>query len=362
MQDAKTSRFTKTLCILFLCAAVPGLFIVPWHSVHADTSPSLLEQRAQALGDLHFGMFVCWSLSTFSGYEWTRGVSDPAFFKATGCDTDQWCKAAKDAGMGYILFLTKHHDGFCLWDTKTTEFKVTNSPLKQDVLAALRASCDKYGLQLALYFSEGDWSWLGDVPQDGMIPGSPKWGDPVWSSSNRPETKKAQLKELVTGYGPIAFFWMDHAQGTGGLSHQETADWVHQFQPGCLVGFNHGEPAGDLAIREVGKPGPLGSEEASVYNKDAEKNYRGYLLAEFTYPILPPHKGGAMWFYSLPQHDQLCLPPEKILEDYRGAVKYGNIFSLDVGPGYDGRLRDIDVSTLTRVGEAIRNEAAAPSR
>ena len=364
MQDAGTFRCTKVYCILFLCAAIPALFIAPWESVHADTSPPLLQERAKALGDLHFGMFVCWSLSTFSGYEWTRGVSDPAYFKATGCDTDQWCKAAKDAGMGYILFLTKHHDGFCLWDTKTTEFKVTNSPLKRDVLAALRASCDKYGLRLALYFSEGDWSWLGDVPRDGIIPGSPKWGDPVWSSSNRPETKKAQLKELVTEYGPIAFFWMDHAQGTGGLSHQETTDWVHQFQPGCLVGFNHGEPAGDLAIREVGKPGPLGSEEASVYNKDAEKNYKDYLLAEFTYPILPAHEGGAMWFYSLPQHDQLCLPAEKLLEDYRGAVKYGNIFSLDVGPGYDGRLRDIDVSTLARVGETIRSEGAAavPSR
>ncbi len=350
-QNRRKRGFLTTICI-----ASMAIVLIMNPSVAADNPALDLHARAKEIGSLRFGMFICWSLSTFSGYEWTRGVSDPAFFKATGCDTDQWCKTAKEAGMGYILFLTKHHDGFCLWDTKTTEFKVTNSPLKMDVLAALRKSCDKYGIKLALYFSEGDWTWLKDVPQDGLLPGSPKWGDKIWSSSDRPEIKKAQLKELVTQYGPIEFFWMDHAQGDGGLGHKETAEWVHQFQPGCFVGFNHGEPAGELAIREVGKPGPIGNADASVYNKEAEKNYKGYLLAEFTYPILPAHDGGAMWFYSLPKHDALCLPVEKILEDYEGAVKYGNIFSLDVGPNYAGKLRDVDVTTLRAVGEKIRTK------
>jgi alpha-L-fucosidase len=82
-------------------------------------------------------------------------------------------------------------------------------------------------------------------------------------------------------------------------------------------------------------------------------------LAEFTYPILPKHKGGASWFYSLPKHDDLCLPAEKIYADYLGAVKYGNIFSLDVGPDYNGRLRVIDIKTLHQVGEMIRNGTSA---
>lgn len=334
---------------VILCAMVVLLPVFP---AAAD-----IQTSAKELGARHFGMFICWSLSTFSGYEWTRGVSDPTFFKATGCDTDQWCKTAKDAGMGYILFLSKHHDGFCLWDTKTTDFKVTNSPIKMDVLAALRKSCDKYGLELALYFSEGDWSWLTDTPADGIIPGSPQWDNPVWASSSNPEIKKEQLKELTTQYGRIAFFWMDHAQGTGVLNHNETAEYIHQFQPDCLVGFNHGDAAGELAIREMGTPGPIGDIKASRYNKDAEKNYKDYLLAEFTYPILPDHEGGAMWFYSLPIHDQLCKPAEKIFEDYQGAVEYGNIFSLDVGPDYAGKLRDVDVATLQKVGELIRAQS-----
>ena len=71
--------------------------------------------RAEQVKEMKFGMFICWSFSTFSGQEWTPTEGkDASYFKATGCDTDQWCQVAKDAGMRYILFLTKHHDGFCL--------------------------------------------------------------------------------------------------------------------------------------------------------------------------------------------------------------------------------------------------------
>jgi alpha-L-fucosidase len=299
----------------------------------SEVKPTDPNVRAKELSSLRFGMFVCWSFSTFSGQEWTRGVTDVSFFKATGCDTDQWCQTAKDAGMGYILFLTKHHDGFCLWDTATTDWKVTKSPLGKDVLAALRESCDRYGIKLALYFSEGDWTW---------------------PENKNAELKKAQLKELCTRYGPIEFFWMDHAQSDGGLDHVATAAWVKQFQPDCFVGFNHGQPAGQLALRERGRPGPIGDVAASEYNKEGEAAYTGYLAAEFTYPILPKHEGGAEWFYSLPEHDNLCHPAEKIFEDYKGAVQHGNLFSLDVGPNYDGKLREIDVKTLRQVGELIR--------
>jgi alpha-L-fucosidase len=105
----------------------------------------------------------------------------------------------------------------------------------------------------------------------------------------------------------------------------------------------------------MGRPGPLtDSAAAGPFLKDAPS--AAYRLAEFTYPILPEHQGGANWFYSLPKHDGLVHPVEKIYADYLGAVKYGNIFSIDVGPGYDGRLRPIDVETLARVGRMIRGE------
>jgi alpha-L-fucosidase len=302
--------------------------------------------RAEQIADMKFGMFICWSFSTFSGKEWTPTEGkDASYFKATGCNTDQWCKVAKDAGMGYILFLTKHHDGFCLWDTKTTEKKVTNSPLKIDVLAKLRKSCDKYGIKLALYFSEGDWNFPGASFSK--------------SGGSNPEIKKAQLKELLTNYGPIEYIWFDHAQGDGGLSHEETDKWVSKFQPNCLAGYNNGTPAGQIRLGERGYASALDDISGAGYNKHTG-GYKGYIAAEFTYPILPDHKGGADWFYSLPKHDQLCFPAEKIYQDYLGAVKFRNIFSLDIGPDYKGEIRAIDIKTLKQVGRYIKGKDKFP--
>lgn len=311
--------------------------------------PVDMKQRATELKNLRWGMFICWSFSTFSGKEWTPGVKDVAFFKATGVDTNQWARTAKEAGMGYILFLAKHHDGFCLWDTRTTDRKVTKAPLGRDVLAELRKSCDKHGIKLALYFSEGDWTWPG--AKDGASMGS----------GQDAEKERAQLTELLTRYGPIEYLWVDHAAGTGGLSHAEFIAHCKALQPGCFVGFNNGDQTGaDIRIGEMGKPGPLDDHSAAgPHMKNAPS--KSYLLAEFTYPILPPHKGGANWFYSLPKHDGLCHPAERLYEDYLGAVKFGNIFSINVGPGYDGRLRDIDVKTLREVGGMIRNTRPPPA-
>ena len=331
----------RTATIIAMLLAIPEMTAAnPPEAGRAKTPDAV---RARQIQDMKWGMFVCWSFSTFSGREWTptRG-KDASYFKATGCDTDQWARTAREAGMGYILFLAKHHDGFCLWDTQTTDKKVTNSPLGIDVLAKLRESCDTHGIKLALYFSEGDWNWPGARDGQGKAGGS------------NPEMKKAQLKELLTRYGPIEFWWMDHAAGDGGLSHKKTVDWVHRFQLDSFVGFNHGEPAGRLNLRERGRPGKIGDASTTRYNKEAEVSYDGYLVAEFTYPILPHHKGGADWFYSLPEHDVLCHPAEKIFADYQGARKYGNIFSINVGPDYTGKLREIDVKTLRMVGEMIR--------
>jgi len=339
-------RFAR---IVTLAAGLAGLWPA---GLKAQTNPpaagvpAVSEARVEALKNLRFGMFVCWSFSTFSGKEWTRGVTNIDLFAAKDCDTDQWAKTAKEAGMGYILFLTKHHDGFCLWDTDTTGRKVTKAPLGRDVLAEVRKSCDKYGLKLALYFSEGEFADNGLYHPGGYTP----------------ELKKAQLAELLTRYGPVEYIWFDHAQTDGGLSHAETAAWVKHFQPDCFVGFNNGDQTGaDIRLGELGHAATLTDATGAGIGKQTHEQATHYRLAEFTYPILPTkHEGGAKWFYSLPKHDGLCLPAEKIFADYQGAVKYGNIFSLDVGPDYNGQLRDIDVKTLQQVGRYVRGEATPP--
>jgi hypothetical protein len=167
--------------------------------------------------------------------------------------------------------------------------------------------------------------------------------------------KKAQLKELLTQYGPIEYLWFDHAVGDGGLSHADTIAFCKSLQPGCFVGFNHGAQEGaDIRLGEMGKPGPLTDHAAAgPHMRDAPAST--YRLAEFTYPIQPRKPKGAMWFYSHPDNEGVCHSPEKLYRDYLGAVQYGNVFALDVGPNYEGKLREIDVRTLRTVGEWIRN-------
>ena len=366
-------KFYSISCLMFLCCVVVSAgYIAPLAAtanaaeIHVwpngligtledeqhEALPSPLRQlsgaeevRVKQLQDLHWGMSICWSFSTFSGKDGKPVVTNVDFFRAKDCDTDQWARTAKDAGMGYILFLTKHYDGFCLWDTQTTDRKVTKAPLGRDVLAEVKKSCDKYGIKLALDFAEGEWAWAGGSPGQGWHTGH---------IGKNPEMKKAQLKELLSRYGSIEFIWFDHAAGDGGLSHAETVQWVKQFQPDCFVGFSTGSQEGaDIRLGQRGHPSPLSDRSGAGHNHDQDGNH--YRLAEFTYPILPQQTGG--WFYTLPEYDNLCLPAEKIYTDYLGAVKYGNIFSLNVGPDYNGRLRTIDVKTLCKVGEMIRTGA-----
>jgi alpha-L-fucosidase len=114
-------------------------------------------------------------------------------------------------------------------------------------------------------------------------------------------------------------------------------------------------------LRERGKAGALGDASAVHNAKNlARETSHDYKVVEFTYPILPKHKGGADWFYSLPKHDGLCHPAEKIYADAAGAAKWGNLFSLNVGPDYRGRIRDIDVRTLAEVGKMLRNDRSEP--
>ncbi len=330
-----------------------------------------MTKRAEELKALKFGMFIHWSLATFTGSDIALGSTKISLFNPGGCDTDQWASVAIEAGMGYLLFVTKHADGMCLWDTKTTDRKVTNSPLGKDVLAEVRRSCDKHGLKLALYYGQGDWTWPDAIDGGANWPGATKGkkypggmtsGVDQGGGSN-PEVKKAQLKELLTQYGPVEFIWFEHALGDGGLDQPATAAFVKSLQPGCFVGFNHGPPAGDLRLGEMGSPTPLDDPRgAGVGAKQPEiRNYTGFLAAEFCVPILGGRKAGR-WFYAGPEYDDQAMPAEDIVQLYQGAVKVGNIFTLDVAPDRAGRLREVDVKTLHKAGEMIRASASDKPR
>lgn len=352
------------------CAAAAGLacalsLAAPLCATNRDSTPPLPDEiRVQRMLDARWGLFLHWSLGTFSNQEWTQGITDPAFFAPPRADTDQWCETARAAGMGYIILVAKHHDGFCLWDTDTTEFKVTRSPLGRDVVADLRRSCDRHGLKLALYYSEADWTW---------------------PNLEHAEMKARQITELFTRYGEIALVWMDTAQWDGGLGHEETAALVRRLQPNCFIGFNHGLPAGDLQAREMGALTPLqnGSQPplpagrisellaenkrhvlnldwpaAARIERELNDHYHGYKLAECA-TCINQKDGKWYWFYNVETADN-AIGADEILAMHDQAVANRVLLSLALGPDRTGRLRPVDVERLRAVGAALEARRSDP--
>ncbi|MDR2915384.1 MAG: alpha-L-fucosidase, partial [Tannerella sp.] len=151
------------------------------------------DQAQKAWMELQFGMFIHWGVNTYYDAEWSDGTLDIAKVNPSKLDTDQWCRTAKDAGMKYIVPVTKHHDGFCIWDTKYTKYAIPYTPFKKDVLAELVNSAEKHGLKLGLYYSLWDrHEKTHDTDEWAYI-----------------EFMKNQLYELLTNYGNVVELWFD---------------------------------------------------------------------------------------------------------------------------------------------------------
>ena len=119
------------------------------------TSPN--EFQLQQI-ERRFGMFLHFGVNTFGNVEWSDGGIQAMSYQPSSIDADQWIRTAYEAGMNYVILITKHHDGFCLWDTDTTAYSVKHSGNPTDVVKAVAESCQKYGVKLGLYYSLWDRS------------------------------------------------------------------------------------------------------------------------------------------------------------------------------------------------------------
>ena len=188
-----------------------------------------LQEQALARYDIPHGEYEAQALS----------------FNPTEYDPESWVLLAKQAGMKYICFTTKHHDGFCMWDTKETDYKITNTPYGKDVLKMLADACEKHGMLLSLYYSNPDWHHPYGYNPDSTHQWKAKYRDTVDTEAYRAFVK-AQLRELLTGYGKIYTFFWDIPPKIDDPSMNEL---VRSLQPGILIN-DRGWGAGDFSTPE----------------------------------------------------------------------------------------------------------------
>lgn len=164
-----------------------------------DLYTSIVPNRRQLIiQEMKYYAFIHYGVNTFTNREWGTGKEDESVFNPRRQDTDQWCRAIADAGMKGVILTCKHHDGFCLWPTETTEHCVKNSPYKNgkgDVVREVSESCKKYGLKFGVYLSPWD--------RNAKCYGTPEYNDFYIQ----------QLTELLTNYGEIFMLWLDGACG-----------------------------------------------------------------------------------------------------------------------------------------------------
>src|SRR5580704_12207231 len=241
-------------------------------------SPENLQAR-KWFDSARFGMFIHWGAFSVPGAgEWVMNdrsikVDDYKrllkFFNPVAFDAQKWVSTAKNAGMQYITLITRHHDGFSDWDTKQSDWKITNTTWGKDAVKLLAAECHKQGIKLFVYYSLLDWyrsDYQYETGRTGHGTGRTQKSD--WSSYLR--FMKAQLTELLTNYGEIGGVWFDgfwdQLSNDSDKEQQSKVDWhideiytlIHKLQPQCLIGNNHHRtplPGEDFQMFEKDLPG-----------------------------------------------------------------------------------------------------------
>ena len=256
----------------FRLALLAGALLFPISAVQAESTNSTAPGSSWPAADpaavakwqaLRFGMFIHWGPVSLTGKEigWSRGAGTPVKvydnlykeFNPTNFNADEWVSIAKAAGMKYIVLTTKHHDGFCLWDTKLTDYNIMHTPFHHDVVKELAAACKKQGIAFGAYYSTCDWyntNWPATSPA----------GNVKRATSDMDAYEKylqGQIAELITNYGPLLTIWNDVPSHNGinyGERGADTIKLVRILQPDILINNRTGDGGDyDTPEQKIGK-------------------------------------------------------------------------------------------------------------
>ena len=370
-----------------------------------------------------FGLFIHWGPYSVAGAEasWpimtpemaelmfgSRRISEaeytalPARFNPVHFDAAEWVRLAQRAGMRYLVFTSKHHDGFCMFDAPGTDYKITNTPYGRDICAELAAACHAAGLRLGFYYSPPDMhhpgyrdtrrpvsaNWLGE-------PKRPAWGQYL-------DTMEAQLRQLLTAYGPVSVIWFDGLVNHRKYDPPRFHRLVHQLSPDTLINDRLGDgydfitpeqfiPRQGVPVR-TGKP-PASESGGEGLFRAVPALIKVPLLGGWLRAQLAKYAEGEIELTRVPQAAcpsaeefqpwETCMtmgsswgynprethwkPPERLLRSLVEVAGRGGNYLLNVGPGPDGRFPPEAVARLEYIGrwleangEAIYASSYAP--
>lgn len=325
-------------------------------------TPQQLEwQRMELTAFLHFGV------NTFTGREWGDGTEDPAIFNPTSLDCEQWVRTLKESGFKMAIITAKHHDGFCLWPTKTTRHSVASSSWKGgkgDVVRELRDACKKYGIKFGVYLSPWDRnaSCYGDSPAYNQF-------------------FIEQLTELLTNYGEVHEVWFDGANGEGPNGKKQIYDWdailktIRRLQPKAVTAI-----MGD-DVRWVGNEKGIGRETEwsataltpGIYLRSGEQNKELGIFGKakdlggrdivaratelFWYPSEVDVSIRPGWFYHADQ-DKQVKSLNHLTDIYFKSVGYNSVLLLNIPPDLRGLINENDVQRLKEFSSYLKKTFA----
>ena len=308
------------------------------------------DTKQQWFKDAKFGLFIHWGLYALLAGEYNGRKTDriaewimndldipveeyeklASQFNPVEFDAEMIVRKAKEWGMKYIVFTSKHHEGFAMWDSKCSDYNVVKAtPYGRDIVRQFREACDKYDMKLGFYYSQA---------QD--------WHDPDGYIHRKDNSKKnyraylerkcfPQLRELLTEYGDVALIWFDTPMGTTKEESQEMVDLVKSLQPNCIVSGRIGNELGEYMT--------------------TGDNFIPRLPYEGDWEV--PATLNDTWGFN--KDDHKWKDPEEIIRLLVKINSRGGNYLLNIGPEASGHVPDESIRILDEVGKYVNENEEA---